>query len=223
MIALKIIAIVLAVILALIAIVLALRITVMLGYCPEDGFVFKVRLLCFSFGGKKGKSKPKKEKKPSRFSVWMKKKLGVMPPETDSDDAVKKSISEKVTSVVTFITLFFDQFKWLFSKMRLDKLKIAAVCSGGDASDAAMEYGLVCATVYPLIGYITGNINTKPNAEDVQIGCDFDGNTYFSINVNVSVRTIHLVRAAIRALGDISDLAEATDGNNATNTKEEKQ
>ncbi len=214
MIVLKIIGIVLAVIVLLIALILALRVKVMIGYSPENKFRFRIKILCFTFGGKK---KKKKDKKPSRVSLWIKKKLGTEPPEESEEDKQKKSISDKVTKVVTFVTIFVDEFKWLFSKMRLDKLKIFAVCSGGDASDAAMDYGLVCATVYPLIAYITGNVNTKKNAEEVQIGCDFDGNGYFEFDIHISIRTIHLLRAAIRALGDLADVAESY------NTEEAKQ
>lgn len=215
MIALKIIGIALAVIVLLIALILALRIKVMIGYSPENKFRFRIKILCFTFGGKK---KNKQDKKPSRFSQWIKKKLGTEPPEDDEEtDKQKKSISDKVTKIVTFITVFIDEFKWLFTKMRLDKLRILAVCSGGDASDAAMDYGLVCATVYPLVAYVTGNINTKNNAEEVQIGCDFDGNGYFEFDIHISIRTIHLLRAAMRALSDLADVAESY------NTEEAKQ
>ena len=63
-----------------------------------------------------------------------------------------------------------------------------------------------------MVGYITANVNAKKNAEDVQIGCDFDGNGYFEFNLTVSVRAIFVIRALYNAMLDVLPHRELTCG-----------
>lgn len=223
MIALKIIGIALAVIAVFIGIVLCLRIKLMLGYDKDNGFSFRVGVLCFKFGGKKKKPSEKKKeeqekapseqkpkKKPNRFIQKLKNKLGLdfLDNEDIKQNVEEKGVSSLVNKIATVITLLLGQIKWLLSKFRLDKLRIFAICSGDDAADAAMDYGLVCSTVYPLVGYIMANVNAKENAEEIQIGCDFDGNTDFEFELYVSVRTIYIVKALMRSMSNMASAAE---------------
>lgn len=211
--ALKIIGFVLAVIALLVFTLLMIRAKLILSYSPQSGFKFRAKYLFFTFGQKKKTKKKKKNAKESKFAQWLKKKLGFELPEESQElrqDPEKKGIYDKVTTVVTLVTLLADEFIWLFKKLRLDKLRVLAICSGDDASDTAMDYGLVCAIVYPMVGYLTANINAKKNAEEVQIGCDFDGNTHFEFELAVSIKTIHLLRAVLRGLKDFSEIAAET-------------
>ena len=222
MVVLQIIGIALAVIAFLIGIVLCLRIKLMLVYGKEKGFSFRIGILCFKFGGKKKKSaaknqqptkkasQPKPKKKPNKFIQKLKKRFGL--DFLDNED-IKQNVEDKgvyslVNKIVTIITLLLGQIKWLLSKFRLDKFRVFALCSGDDAADAAMDYGLVCSTVYPLVGYIMANVNAKENAEEILIGCDFDGNNDFEFELFVSVRTIYIVRALLRSMSNMAAVAE---------------
>lgn len=233
MIVLKIIGITLGVILALLILALALNIKLILGFTKDSEPKFLVKVLCFTFGKRK---KPKteqqvskepkepkkaKEKKPNKFLEKLKKKFGLdfLGSEDFKQNVDEAGISGVVSKVVAIVTMLAGQLKWLLAKFRLDKLKIIAVCSGGDAADAAMDYGLVCASVYPLVGYLTANINKKKDAEEVAIGCDFDGNSYFDFELIVSVRTIHIVRALIRSMSDMAEIAENMEANNEQQRK----
>ncbi len=207
MIFLKILGIILAVIAVLIAILLFIRVKIIISYTPEKGLEYYARYLAFDIG------RDKKKKKRIDILGWLKKKLELELPEDENmtdEERVRKGIYEKVSTVVLLVTLLADEFVWIIKKLRLDRLHILAVCSGEDAADSATDYGLVCAAVYPLIGYITANVNAKKHAEDVQIGCDFDGNGYFEFNLTVSVRTVHVIRAIYNALIDVAEVAEET-------------
>lgn len=210
MIFLKILGIALAVIAVLALVLLLLRVKLVIGYAPGEGIIVRAKYLFFVYD--KNKSKDDKKSKKKRFDLWglIKKKLGLeLDDESLSDEErAKKSIYEKVSTVVLLITVLSDEFVWLFKRLRLDRLHVIAVCSGDDAAESATDYGLVCAAVYPLVGYLMGNINAKKGAEDVQIGCDFDGNGYFECEITVSVRLMFIIRTLIKSLGDLMEVAQ---------------
>lgn len=207
MIALYIILIILAVLSALIFLILLLNLKLFFEFSLERGFGFKVGILFFKFGGKEKKPKQendekiKKEKKPSKLLQRIKKLFGI---DVISDSDVLKEnveeggVSETVNKVVTVISLIAGQIFWLLKRFKIKKLKFFVVCGGSDAADTAMEYGLVCAAVYPLAAYLDTNLKTAKNAQDIQIYCDFDGDSRFEFEFNVSIRIIHVIRAIFR-------------------------
>ncbi len=205
MIVLKIIGIIFAVLILIVALILALRISICFEYALASEPRLYVRVLGIRFekkNTKKSKSDEEaKEKKPSKAAEWIKKRLGI--DIFTSGEALKQNVDEKgvsgtAESVAAVVSLVLGQIVWLAKRFRLDRLKIYAICADADAADAAMEYGLVCAAVYPFVGYLTSSINMKKNADDVRIFCDFEGKPYFETEIFVSVRTIHLVRAVLR-------------------------
>ena len=201
MIFLKIFGIVLAVITLLILFILSLKIRLRFIFDTENGSKFLVKILFFTFGGKKNE-KPEKEeekdKKESAFVKWFKKKLGIdvlIDGESLKQSADEKGVSGTVNKITTVISMLFGQIGWLLKRFCIHKLRIIAICGGDDAADAAMDYGLVCAAVYPLAGYLDTNLKSDKNAQDIQIGCDFEGNAHFEFEIYVSVRIIHILRA----------------------------
>ena len=156
MIVLKIIGIILAVLIALIALILVSRAKLLISYTQEKGFRIGFGIWFLRFWRKdekkpKKKKSEKKEKKPSKFAASFKKRLGLDAFDTDEikKDFSEGSISEKITELAAVVMLFFGRIKWLFSKIRADKLKILAVC-GGDSADAAIEYGVACGRSIPI-------------------------------------------------------------------------
>jgi len=215
MIILKIIGIIFAVLIVIIALISMLRIRLLLSFDLKNAFSFKIKLLFLTFDI--GKQKPKKQKeekekekkKPNAFLEKLKKRLGLdFVSREGTEGAETKSVSDSLTKIITLITLLIGQVEWILRRFRLEKLRVFIVCGGGDAADAAMEYGMVCAAVYPLIGYLNANLDAVKNAEDVQVGCDFDGEPQLKFDFFVSIRGIHLLRAVFRALADLSDAAE---------------
>ena len=200
MIFLKILGIVLAVIVLLILFILSIRIRLRLIFNTDDESKFLIKILFFTFGGKKKDNAEKKEKdkKEGALVKWFKRKLGI-DVITDSESlkrsADEKGISGTVNKITTVVSLLAGQIGWLLRKFRIHRLHILAICGGEDAADAAMDYGLVCAAIYPLVGYLETNLKTDKNAQDIQIGCDFEGNAKFDLDVYVSIRIIHILRA----------------------------
>ncbi len=211
MIVLKIIGIILAVLMVLIAFILALRIRLLFSFDLKNAHSIKIKVLFLTFdiGKEKPKKEKKKDKKPNSFIKALKKRLGLDFLENDDEEKTKAdNLSDKLTRIISIITLFIGQVEWILRRFRLEKLRVFIVCGGGDAAEAAMEYGMVCAAVYPLIGYLSANLDAVENAEDVQVGCDFDGEPQLEFDFFVSIRVIHLLRAVFRAAADMSELAE---------------
>lgn len=210
MLVLKIAGITLAVILAVIVIFLLLRLKLCLSYVPDGGIKFRVKILCFSFGGRK--KKPKKKKKEGRFAKSLKKKFGLDALSNQEGDAAGTDISDRVSKIAALVMLFAGQIKWLFSKLRLDRLYAFIICGGSeDAADAAVQYGAVCAAVYPMAGYLTANVNEKKNAADIRIGCDFEGESRIQFELIISIRIYNLLTAVMRTMAELSDIAENTE------------
>ena len=212
MIVLKIIGIILAVIIGLIALLLISRIKLLISYTQEKGFRIGFGFWFFRFWKSNEEEEPKaekKEKKPSKFAQSLKKRLGLDAFDTEElkEGFSEGSLSEKITQIAAIVILFFERIKWLFSKIRADKFRILAVC-GGDSADAAIEYGVACATVYPLSAYISDNLSFKKNAQDIQLKCNFDGDAYFEFDLTLSVRIYYILKTAIGCLKDLAVIAE---------------
>lgn len=204
MIALKIIGILLAVIVFLVVLVLLQSVKVIFSFNTEGKLDLRAKVMLFTIydvNKKKEEKAPKKDKKPSRISAYFQRLFGI---DTLTDaanvkgNAEEKGISDSVNKVVTVFSLLLGEIVWLLGKIRVKRLHVLAICGGNDAADAAMEYGLVCAAVYPLVGYIESNLNTKKNASDIQIGCDFENEAYFESDFTAKLRLIHIVRAVFK-------------------------
>lgn len=207
MLVLKIIGILLAVIVLLIVFLLMLSVKVVFTFTTEGKLVIKVKVLFFTIydanktKDKKEHNKEKKSKKPSRISAYFQRLFGIdtlTEAANVKKNAETKGVYDSVNKVATVFSLLLGQIAWLLGKIRIKRFHILAICGGGDAADAAMEYGLVCAAVYPLVGYVETNLNTKRNASDIQIGCDFENEAYFKTDIIAKLRLIHIVRAVLR-------------------------
>lgn len=192
MIVLKIAGTVLAVIILLIAIILMLKLKLIVSYGRQNGLTVLYRILFFTFG-----QNPNPD---SAFSKKIKKMLGI--DKIESADAIKQSVEEKGVSdviqrIATIVTLLAGRIFWLLNYCKIHKLRIFAVCADEDAADAAIDYGLVCAAVYPFTAFLTSNIKTAKNAEDISVLCDFEGEKQLQFDLTVSVRIIHILRALL--------------------------
>jgi hypothetical protein len=181
---------------------------------------FYVKLLCFTF---RKKEKPKTEKqKKNKFIAWLKKRLGFdidQKAETADENVKKQKLTDKVATIISLATLILDELIAIIKKMRIDRLKVTVACGGNDAAEVAVDYGIACAAVYPLVGYATSGTSIKESATDVNIYCNFDGDSLFEFEMAVSVRIFHLVSSALRGLSDIAEFAAE---NNAEENNNER-
>ncbi len=205
---LAIIGILLAVIIAIIVVVLLSSIRVSFSFNTKEKPELKAKYLFFTVIDL---NKPKDEKKkPSKIGSAIKQLLGferVIEAQTEEGEKQTERISSKLTGIVTVFMLLTDSNLWLAKKINFKRLGLEVICGGSDAADAAIEYGIVCSTVYPFIGYLETNFKGADKALDVNIGCDFENEAYLGIEIKAKLRIIHILRALIRSA---SEQMEAT-------------
>lgn len=201
MLALKIIGGIFGGIFLLIAVILALPVSVILIRDEERGFLILYRFLWMTFG-----EEPDPDNPVAKAAV---KVLGL--DKLESVDRLKKEAdrsgaAETAGDLALVLRELLGRVVWILPRCRVKTLHIRSISAGEDAAAVAMDYGLVCAAVYPLIGWIKSAMRVSKRGERVEIGCDYDavGST-FEMNIRLSVRIwyvllalIHIIRENVR-------------------------
>lgn len=199
MVVLKIIGWILASLALLLVLLLMLPVDLLLQSDGIEGFRVKVRILGFTFGGKSKKEKPKKEKKPeSAFMRSIKEALGIshLSSVEGAKEAIeKKGLGETITETAELFMLVLERVIWLVKRCRVPYCRITAV-SGGE--EAALDYGIACAVLYPLTAYLQEKMKLKPEKLKLELACDHAREQgSFELDLAVRVRVIHGVRVLL--------------------------
>ena len=204
----KIIGIILAILILIIVLFLLLRIKLIIGFYENGKFEFKTRFLCFTFGGKK----PKKEESESNFTKNFKQKSGldILKKEELKNSIEQGTFTDKVSRLAALVMLFLGQVKYLYSKIRVDRIYTMIIC-GGDGAEAAINYGIVCSAVYPLVGYLDASLNMKKDAQSIEIFCNFENDNKIEFELILSIRTVFLLKAFFNALKNGTRMAKLTE------------
>lgn len=140
-------------------------------YKDEEGSAqFSLKVLFFPISLEK-KEKPKKEKKDSQIL----NQLGLS--HYTSTGNLKKSISEKgllstLKHFAGILKLVFSALGQVARKFRVCRAKLEVVTAG---ENAAMEYGIASAILYPLSAFLQNHSQVRSRAVDVNTRCDFEG------------------------------------------------
>lgn len=188
MIVLKIIGIVLAVIILLIAVILMLPVDVLFQADGTNGFRILYRFLGKVFGENPDPNNP--------IVKSLKETLGIS--HLDSVKSIQKTVESHGAGVtlretLDTLILLIDRVIWLLKYCRVPKCHITSV-SGGE--DAAMEYGIACAAVYPLVGYLENKTWLRKRGLKLELRCDYSlAESVFEMDVAVRVRIFPVLRA----------------------------
>ena len=94
-----------------------------------------------------------------------------------------------------------ERLKGSFKHIAVRRLCLDIKVSSGDAAATAIEYGAVCAAVYPVLSFIDSTANVK--MKNINISADFNsGDSDFGFSVIVRVRIIYLI---VMAFGVFSE------------------
>lgn len=202
MVVLKIVGWILASLALLLVLLLMLSVDLLLQSDGIEGFRVKVRVLGLTFGGNSKKEKPKKEKKPeSAFMRSVKEALGIshLSSAEGAKEAIeKKGLGETVTETVELFMLVLDRVIWLVKRCKVPYCRITAV-SGGE--DAALDYGVACAVLYPLSAYLQENMKLKQKRLKLDIRCDYSREEgAFELDLAIRMRVVHLVRVLLHVV-----------------------
>lgn len=188
---LLIIGIVLFALAVIIAVILILPVRVIIKY-GDDG---EVKLL-YRFLGRTFGENPN----PNSIIVKGAKKItGISKIEdigTVKGSVEDMGISATAGQIADIVISLFGRVLWILKYCVAERLHIKAVCAGDDAADAAMEYGAVCAVVYPLVGYFETVMRVKKSGYDIDVSCDFLSNdTVFELDTLFRVRVFYVLGA----------------------------
>lgn len=128
----------------------------------DDEFSFYLRVL-----GIKIKLPEKKEDKKDSKGDKKPKKKGKIGKKIKKD-GVLKTIKE----YIEFAKKIAEKTRHLLKKVRVRDFKLRISVGGADAAWTAIEYGAVCAVVYPFLRYLYSIIDFR--AKQVDIVSDFD-------------------------------------------------
>ncbi len=158
-------------------------------YRDEDGKAqFAIKVLFFPISLDK-KEKPEKEKKDNPVLD----QLGLS--HYTSTGNLKKSISEKgLLSTLRHLTgilkMVFSALGQVAKKFRVCRARLEVVTAG---ENAAMEYGIACATLYPLSAFLQNHSQVKSRAVETEVRCDFeafDGDISYDLVLRIFVGSL---------------------------------
>ncbi len=148
------------------------------------------------------------------YEVEPKEDIKEPKPDTESDKKVKKKtgkafdklkkkhgFSGAVREIFVLVKSVLERLKGSFKHIAIRRLCLDIKVASGDAATVAIEYGAVCAAVYPVLTLIEGIANVK--MKSINVSSDFNSvDSYFGFSVVVRVRIIYLI---VMAFGVFSE------------------
>lgn len=163
---------------------LPIVVTADLGGEPE---VF-LKWLCFKFRlyPKKPKTKKGKRGKPAKNSS-----------KTDAKKKSRnKSISHYVDKYGDLLKAVLKSVGNLLKHLKINRLEVSVVVGDEDAAKVAVEYGAVCAVLYPVLGLLDSAIDIKQS--EISIKPDYNSKTSNGrLYADVRIRVFHVLAAAL--------------------------
>lgn len=196
-----ILAIILAVIFLLILLVLIVPVNVVIQKDSQKLAKIYVKILFLSIGDADSTS-PIIKKITGKFNN--KKEKDSTEQKKEAEQKEKKTSPKSKTNIgdtIGTITRIIKEVIWLFKRVKLKKLFISYIGGGDDPAKIATDYGIACATIYPLLGYVSSITKVDSKKVNIDIKCDFEReSTHFDFDIVFSIRIIFGVFAAIRFL-----------------------
>lgn len=213
MLALKIVGFLLLGVVALLLVLLALPLRLVVFTKGEHALCVQLRILFFKLnlaGSRPQKQKKlgaaaKKQKNQGKLSLWQRFKafLGLPPDEQVQklQAAVQaKGTASQLRQIADLLKPALLAASRVLKKLMVRQLWIQYI-GGGDAAEAAMNYGLACAVLYPLCELVQQLPNTAKNAVTPQLGCNYNApKATFLFRLTVSVRVFYLAVATAEFL-----------------------
>lgn len=191
--------IIIAAVLVLLVSLLFLPVSVHLKF--EDGFFAKIKVAGIKvYDIKPGKdiktpepkdteSDSKAEQQTENAFKRLKKKLG---------------FAGAVKELFAFIKAVLKRLKGVLRHLYFKKLRVDIKVASGDAADTAIQYGAVCAAVYPVLSFIDTSSNVQ--MKQIDVSADFKSeSSEMAFSVIVKMRIIFLIRGAFALLSEYNN------------------
>lgn len=184
-----------------------IRIRVIAEY--NDNLILTVRLLFIKLTFTQKEKQKKKKKKPKGGKKTSGKKGKGKSKnknnfEKENKNALKTMLRKQglnglIEILKNLISLAKGSLRYFFKHFIVDNFDIKVIVSGEDACDTAVQYGAVCAVIYPIVGQLAYCLDFRDYTADVL--CNFDENNKTSVHfyLNGSVRIIFIVILLFKA------------------------
>jgi len=108
----------------------------------------------------------------------------------------KKGFAGAVYELLDILQLLFKKFMRLLSHIIVKNFNLKIRVGSDDAAVTALEYGAVCAVVYPTLGLAESLLKFKKQKTD--ISCDYNSeNSVLEMDATLKIRLIFLIMAGI--------------------------
>lgn len=186
--------IIIGVILLLIALVLFLPVSVLVEF-KEDFFV-KIRFCSIKVYDLKPTEKTEKQETETEKSEIKEKSESLF-----SKFKEKFGFSGAIKEFFAFFKDVFFHTKGFLRHIKIEKINLFIKIASSDAAKTAIDYGIVCATVYPVLAMIdsVGKIKYKK----IDIKSDFESvSSDFSFGFNVKLKIFFLLITLFKVYKD---------------------
>lgn len=141
--------------------------------------------------------------KDSKPTVNSHKKQKNIPPQ-QKENFIKKTYKQKgllgtVQYFSNILKIVLKKFWWLAKRFKFRQFKFDLTVATDDAANTAIQYGEVCAALYPIFSIMQSTIDFKPKL--VNINADFDKTNWeLKTCILVKAQLLYWLIAAIGAL-----------------------
>lgn len=92
----------------------------------------------------------------------------------------------------------------LFKKIKVKRFDLRVITASDDAAKTALEYGGVCAVVFPVLSFLKSVMNFPDKITNVHIDADYDADKpTLYLDLKLKIRVISIVSAALSVLWTI--------------------
>lgn len=188
------IGILISAVILLLVIILFFNVGVIIEY--KDSLSFKIKVAFFDLT-----KHILKDNKSEKDTDDKKKKAS---PVKKRADEVKESIPKQekksldIPYILGLISRFIEEVKkGFFKKIVIQKARIHIVSAGEDAAQTAINYGRICAALYPIIGFIDNECRVKK--KDIRVQADFtQPKSTADIYLHLKLRSFHIALLALK-------------------------
>ena len=157
----------------------------------EDDFAFKIKYAGITFINSERDAKPKTKNHKKITDITPQKK----------DNFIKKTYKQRglsgtVKYFSNILSIVLKKLWWLVKRFKFRQFKFDLTVATDDAANTAIQYGEICAALYPVFAVVQSVVDIKPKS--ININADFEKTKWeFKTCVKIRARLLYWLIASI--------------------------
>lgn len=111
-----------------------------------------------------------------------------------------KGVAATLCELGAVLRTLLGRVFWLLHRGTFRRFSLHIAVGADDPADAALDYGMVCAALYPVLGLLQSAIRFR--RPDVAVTCTEEPQTNVEFSAKFSLRAILIVRAFFHLLAE---------------------